>query len=154
LTALNLDAARVRRGGERVQGPLRRAILLRWRQRPIALAYGPARRRQGDEGQHRTPVGFRQAAFAPGAGAIAEPIDSLRIEADDAFPYGLWMTPEFGRDDRGPESVPTPEDHPRAQDPISGGMAAAGELPNLARFTVARSWSRKQELGHTRLQMS
>src|SRR5688500_6384054 len=67
-------------------------------------------------------LGLRDAWLAAGARAIAKPIESLLIEAMDAFAHRLRVAPHLRSDLRGAKSIPAEGDHPSAHYPIAGSV--------------------------------
>ena len=89
-----------------------------------------------------------QPWLPPRAGPIAEPVEPLGVEAEQPLAHRLRMAAQLVGDGGGPEPVPTAHDHPRAADPVTGGMPAPGQLPNA---TFLRSIERRagaQQLRH------
>jgi hypothetical protein len=91
-----------------------------------------ARRVFGEQGDDPGALILREAGFAARAGAISETIYSCGIEAVEASTHGLGVAAELLGYLGGTQSLPAQGDDPGSEDPITWGVAAAGELVNLS----------------------
>jgi hypothetical protein len=151
LASFDLDPARVGRFHQGVEGPMRVGFGLRRHQRPLGLADDRAGRRAFREGNDLASFRFGQAGFPPRSRPITQTVDSLGIEANNAFAYRLGMAAQFLRDRGGPQPVPASDNHPCPQNPIARRVPTLGESANLAFFSGITGIAGTQEFRHRRL---
>jgi hypothetical protein len=78
-----------------------------------------------DQTHESTPFGLREAGFPSRAAAIAAAVDARSVTAQHVFAHRLRMAAAFGGKLRGPQPMPTADDHARPQHPIDGAWRLA-----------------------------
>jgi len=91
-----------------------------------------ARRIFGDQGDDPGALIFGYTGFTSGSGEVSEAVQAFGVEAVEALSYGLRVAAELLGYVGGAQPLPAQGDDAGAEDPISWGMAAAGELVNLS----------------------
>jgi len=133
LAALDLDALLTGSSGQRIQTPL--WLLLRLGGAQLVPHLDElARWDRAGQGNDDPPLLLGKSRLASGTRAIAQAIQALSIEADYPFPDCLGMTSELLGDGGRALPLPAAYNHLGASDPISWGMATAGQLADLLLF--------------------
>ena len=93
-------------------------------------------------------LGFCDASLAASARAIAKPIESLLVEAMDAFSDRFWVAPQLRSDLRGAKSIPAEGDHLSAHFPVCWSVTASCKLADFPRFFGTLRGPGVQQLRH------
>jgi len=88
------------------------------------------------------------AGFASGSGTVREAIYAFGVEAVETLSDGLGMAAELFGYPGGPKSLPAQRDDAGAQDPVSGSVAATGQLTDLRPFRRVFGRAGAQKLWH------
>jgi hypothetical protein len=105
-------------GREGIQRPMSFLLLIGGLQLPTSTSDQPPWRIGANQRYDQGALGFGDASLASCSWAIAKPIESLLVEAMDAFAHRLRVAPELRSDLRGAKSIPAEGDHPSAHYPI------------------------------------
>jgi hypothetical protein len=139
--------------GERVQSPVGGPLLVFGLKPAAGLGEELARRGFGEQGDDPGALILREAGLAARAGAISETIYSCGIEAVEASTHGLGVAAELLGYLGGTQSLPAQGDDPGSEDPITGGVAAAGELVNPSLLFGVFGRSGAKQFRHVRFSL-
>ena len=108
----------------------------------------PAGRLGAGQGDDPAAIMLGEAPRPAGSWPVAEPVDALGVEPVQPLPHRLRVATQLGGDLGGARPVPAVGDHAGALDPVARGVAAGGELADLA-FLVGILWGAGvEQLGH------
>src|SRR5215208_284664 len=109
-------------------------LLIAGLQLTTSTADQPPWRIGANQRDYQGALGFCDASLAASARAIAKPIESLLVEAMDAFSDRLWVAPQLRSDLRGAKSIPAEGDHSGSVYPVAGSVAASSQFADLSFF--------------------
>jgi hypothetical protein len=150
LAALYLNAQLVGGLDQRVQGPLRRLLLVFGGKGAVRLPGEPARRVAADQTDNLASLGLVQAAGATRARPVTESLDTLGVKAVQPLPHGLGMAPQPLGDLTGALALPASDHDAGAQDPVGGRMAAGRQPAHSALLVQVSGRSGVQQRRHGR----
>lgn len=132
LGAANHDTAITRSSRQCIQRPVRLPLLIEGFELSSTAAHQPTGWLRS--GQSNDPRAFqlREAWLASSTGTISESIYPFGVEAMEASTHGLGVATKLLGYFGGAKSLPAQSDDPGSEDPITGGVAACGELVNLS----------------------
>ncbi len=129
LAAAGLDAFSLGGSGQRVQGPLRRLLLVGRGQGAVGLAHQPPRRIGCGQGDDAATLQLPKPPRAARAGQVAEAVNAALVEAVQPAVDGAGMAAELGGDLADLGAVPAQGDDAGALQPtrrrVAGGREAA-----------------------------
>src|SRR5829696_8466421 len=113
-----------------------------------SAAHQPPWRICANQRDDQGALGFADASLAAATRAIAKPIESLLVEAMDAFSDRLWVAPQLRSDLRGAKSIPAEGDHLSAHFPVCWSVTASCKLADFPRFFGTLRGPGVQQLRH------
>jgi hypothetical protein len=148
LAAADLNALGLGSSSQRLQGPLRRLLLIGRDQGAVGLAHQPPGRVAAHQGDDPSALQLPKPPGPTRAGQVTQPIDAVLVEAVQPAVDGAGMAAELGGDLAHLGAVPAQGDDAGALKPAGGCVAGVGEPADAALLGGVGGWPGKQRRQH------
>ena len=118
LAAFDRDAHLFGGLGQRIEAPLRRALLIAGHHRPIPLCHQPPWGRLTHQRDDLAVIGGCQSTATSRFRSISQPLNAFRIEAMQPTPHRLRTAMQFLRNRFDPLAIPATRYHACVHNPI------------------------------------